>query len=239
MPKGKLTLIPTPLDNSLPLHPSNLKILEEACLKENSIFLMEEPKTSRRRWISWGLDREFIDQFRYFNEHNQSKDSLELIHEMKQGKNVFLMSDEGMPVFCDPGTELVNLCHQENVEVDCGVFCNSLILALSLSGFKVDKFSFLGFPPVKSPDRGNWLEKFSSSKDCVALMDTAYRLNKTLEELSGLNKHIQYFLGCDLNREGQVLLRGNIDQLIKSYDGGKRDFVLIKQPHVGDRKKKR
>ncbi len=240
MPKGKLVLIPTPLDNSLPLHPENLRILEEACSHpEKSIFLLEEPKSSRRRWISWGLDRSFIEAFRYFNEHNQREDSLELISEMKTGKNVFLMSDEGIPVFCDPGTLLVNLCYEHGILVDSGVFCNSLMLALSLSGFKIDRFEFLGFPPVKSTERKSWFKEMAQSKKCTALMDTAYRLNKTLIEIQETGCNDQFLLACDLNRAGQVLIRGRISDIIKRYDGSKRDFVLIKQGHVRNQSKKR
>ncbi len=240
MPKGKLTLIPTPLNNSSLLHPENLKILEGACSKpDQSIFLLEEPKSSRRRWISWGLDRSFIDSFRYFNEHNQREDQPELISQMRDGKNIYLISDEGIPVFCDPGARLVNACYESNLEVDCGVFCNSLMLALALSGFDVDSFHFMGFPPLKDPERKKWFNNFCLSKNCTALMDTAYRLGRVLTDIEATSSSDLYFLACDLNRDSQLLLRGNISSIIKNFDGGKRDFVLIKQKHVRNNFKKR
>ncbi len=240
MPPGKLTLIPTPLNNSSLLHPENLSILEGACANpEKSIFLLEEPKSSRRRWISWGLDRSFIDSFRYFNEHNQLKDQIELIGHLKKGKNIYLISDEGIPVFCDPGAQLVNACYESAIKVDCGVFCNSLMLALALSGFDVDSFHFMGFPPVKDPDRKQWFDRFCNSRECVALMDTAYRLERVLSNIEATGSKDTYFLGCDLNRESQLLIRGKISSIIKHFDGSKRDFVLIKQSHVRNKFKKR
>lgn len=240
MPKGKLTLIPTPLNDTSPLHPDNLKILEEACLNpEQSLFLLEEPKSSRRRWISWGLDRSFIDSFKYFNEHSQDADQSEVISALRSNKNVYLISDEGIPVFCDPGARLVEACHDHGIEVDSGVFCNSLILALSLSGFNVDRFEFLGFPPLKDPQRSKWFKDFCSSNKCLALMDTAYRLGRVLSELKKNDLNHQYFLACDLNRESQWLKRGRIDEILKSYDGSKRDFVLVKQGYVKNNFKKR
>ena len=64
---GSLILIPTPLDHESPLEPVALKILSEAAKNpEKNIFLIEEPKEGRRRWLHFGLPRETIEHFVLF-----------------------------------------------------------------------------------------------------------------------------------------------------------------------------
>ena len=64
---------------------------------------MEDPKPARRAWIRFGLDRKFIDNFVYYNEQTRIDILEDLVKELKSGKNVYLLSDCGLPAFCDPG----------------------------------------------------------------------------------------------------------------------------------------
>ena len=154
-----LILVPTPIHDELPLEPVALKMLQEDCLKEDVILLVEEHKIGRQRWLRWGLPREAIEKFILFNEHSQEKLQSELIKSMKQQKKIYLLSDCGLPAFCDPGQLLVDACHKNKVKVTSTPFPNSIALALALSGFSHSSFVFSGFVPVKQPDRGVWMKK--------------------------------------------------------------------------------
>ncbi len=229
---GTLYLIPTPLDNESPLHPTALELLQNASENlDKNLILVEEPKASRRRWIHWGLPREVIEHFLYFNEHEQEQEQLKIIQELKKGKNAFLLSDGGLPAFCDPGRELIDLCHQNKLKVTSSPFCNSLALAFALSGFDHQEFRFSGFPPRKESERKKWWKNFLAEKDCNALMDTAYRLPKVLSEIEELQASQNFFVAMDLNRPTEQLLKGPIPSILKAYDGSKKDFILIKGPN--------
>jgi len=239
---GKLTLIPTPLNPSHLLHPENISILSEAIKRENSIVLIEDAKATRSRWTSWGLPREYIEKLIEFNEHTQEKLTSHIIKKLKKNFDVYLISDEGMPAFCDPGTKLVDECHLNNITVGSGVFENSLILALALSGFDTARFKFSGFPPKDKPSRKVWFQRFIEESDCVCLMDTAYRLERVLSEVkeadSGTRRNT-YLVASELNRPSEKIMRGSITKLLKYFAGSKRDFILVKSPHgnIGASKK--
>ncbi len=229
---GTLYLIPTPLDDESSLHPSAFELLKHASENlSNNLILVEEPKASRRRWINWGFNREVINHFLYFNEHKQEAEQMNIIRELKSGKNVSLLSDGGLPAFCDPGRELIDLCHQHKIKVTSTVFCNSLALAFALSGFDHQAFRFSAFPPRKDDERKKWWKSFLAEKECNALMDTAYRLKKVLEEVKESGADQSFFLAMDLNRSSEWLLKGSINEILKLYDGSKRDFILIKGPN--------
>jgi 16S rRNA (cytidine1402-2'-O)-methyltransferase len=228
---GILTLIPTPIAEDGELEPKAQRLLLQAATQdiENSIFVIEDLKPGRRRWLSFKLPRECVEYFILYNEHTASVVSKELLAELQKGKNVFLMSDGGLPAFYDPGVELVDLCHQNKIRVTSTPFFNSVSLALALSGFSHKKFWFEGFLPIDSEDRHKAIKNILSLKTTAILMDTPYRLKRVLEEFQsewGSSKK-KIFIAMDLNAETEELRRGTPKELINVITDVKREFVLI------------
>ena len=226
---GRLTLIPTPIQEDLPLESRALELLQQEALQSDVILLVEEHKVARQRWLRWGLPRESIERFILLNEHTQSNLAPEIIKQIKSGKRAYLISDCGLPAFCDPGQELVNQCHKNKIKVTSTPFPNSIALSIALSGFPHEKFIFSGFVPVKEPSRSDWIKKELLSKETMIWMETPYRLMKLLEDLKNCQREI--FLACDLGAENEELLRGSSNNLIKELGTNtKREFVLIIGP---------
>src|SRR4051812_39004002 len=105
---GQLILVPTPIQEDHPLESVAKDLLLADALKESVLILVEEHKIGRQRWLKWGLPREAIEKFILFNEHTQEKIQSEIIKEIKGGKRAYLLSDCGLPAFCDPGQMLVD-----------------------------------------------------------------------------------------------------------------------------------
>lgn len=232
---GTLTLIPTPLSEAGQLEPVAFDLLNTAATseteKENSIFVIEDLKPGRRRWLQFKLPRESIESFVLYNEHTASVVSKELLSQLKSGKNVFLMSDGGLPAFYDPGVELVKMCHQNNIRVTSTPFFNSVVLALALSGFSHKKFWFEGFLPMDGAERLLVLKKLLTQKHPSILMDTPYRLKRVLEELleswSSNSTSKKIFVAMDLNTETEELRLGTPKELLLVIKDFKREFVLV------------
>lgn len=228
-----LTLVPTPLQDDLPLETVALDTLKEVCLKENVVLLVEEHKVARQRWLKWGLPREAIEKFILFNEHTQKDVLPEVLKKLKAGDEVFLLSDCGLPAFCDPGQNLVDACHRQKIKVTSTPFPNSIALSVSLSGFSHDSFVFSGFVPVKEPERSQWMKKELKRPETLVWMETPYRLKKLLEELAVLEGNRDVFLALDLGSPSEQLYRGKaktIAALIPEKE--KREFVLLLAPQT-------
>lgn len=224
---GKLILVPTPIDDESPLEPTALGLLKQAVSDKKSIICVEDAKPGRRRWLHWGLPREAIDEFVLFNEHTRREEQPQLIEKLSSGYDVYLMSDGGLPAFCDPGKELVNACHESNIKVTSTPFSNSVSLAMALSGFDHEKFVFQGFLPAKKEERARALKELVKEKRTQVLMDTPYRMVKLLNELSETCPDRELFLAMDLNQPKERLLRGKASLLAKNLDGLKAEFILI------------
>lgn len=226
-----LVLIPTPLQDELPLETVALNLLRENCLKDTVLLLVEEHKVARQRWLRWGLPRECIEKFVLFNEHTQKETMPEVLKKLKTGIDVYLMSDCGLPAFCDPGQVLVDACHKQNIKVTSTPFPNSIALSISLSGFSHKTFVFSGFVPVKEPERSLWMKKELNRPETLVWMETPYRLKKLLDEVAETQVKREVFLALDLGSSIEQLLRGRPDQIASLIeDKEKREFVLIIGP---------
>ena len=230
---GTLTLIPTPISEDGVLEPTAFKLLSNAAETEfdQSIFAIEDLKPGRKRWLSFGLPRNVVDHFVLYNEHTAEPISKELLNHLVNGKNVYLMSDGGLPAFYDPGIELVRLCHQNKIKVTATPFPNSIALSLALSGLNHRKFWFEGFLPLDQIERKNILKKLHSANHTSIVMDTPYRLKRLLEELEEIEKSSHksksIFLAMDLNSSTEELRLASASALLKVISDFKREFVLI------------
>lgn len=230
---GILTLIPTPLSDEGELEPVAFRLLNEAALNasENSLFVIEDLKPGRRRWLQFKLPRDCVESFVLYNEHTASSVSKDLLSALMSGKNVFLMSDGGLPAFYDPGVELVKMCHQNHIRVTSTPFCNSVVLALALSGFSHKKFWFEGFLPLESAERQAVIKKLFTQKNTSILMDTPYRLKRVLEEMAECwsvnTSGKKIFVAMDLNSQTESLKLGTPKELLNSIQDLKREFVIV------------
>jgi 16S rRNA (cytidine1402-2'-O)-methyltransferase len=231
---GTLTLIPTPLSETGVLEPVAFDLLFKAASEqtEKSVFVIEDLKPGRKRWLSFKLPRETVDHFVLYNEHTAASAALELLKALQSGKNVFLMSDGGLPAFYDPGVELVKLCHQNHIKVTSTPFSNSVALALALSGMNHKKFWFEGFLPLDGAERSAVIKKLLTQKHTSILMDTPYRLKRVLEEFqeawsSNTTRGKTLFVAMDLNSESEELRTGSPAELLGKITDFKREFILI------------
>jgi len=243
MMSGTLTLVPTPIDEVSPLEQTAFKLLNSAVTeqRDNTIIVIEDLKPGRRRWLRWGLPRESVEDFVLYNEHSAKEVSVTLLKELMNGKNVFIMSDGGLPAFCDPGIELVDICHKNNVKVTATPFQNSISLALSLSGFNHDKFVFEGFLPRDKKERKDAVNAILKQPKTTIVMDTPYRLKKVLAEfseaMSKAHRRREVFVALDLNSPEEELVRGLPGEILKKLEVLKREFILILAPLKGKRSK--
>lgn len=231
--KGVLILVPTPIDDKNPLNPVAKMMLEQA-IEKDDIICVEEVKEGRRRWLRFGLPRETIEEFHLYNEHTRNeKKGEELIGFLKKGKNVYLMSDCGLPAFCDPGQLLVDRCHELGIKVTSTPFDNSISLAVALSGFPHERFIFEGFIPVDSASRAKSIKRIVNQNEVSVIMDTPYRMKKLIDELAQANPNRVAFIGLELNQDDEKLLRAPLKDLSRKLTKEKKEFIIVIGPKSG------
>ena len=89
--------------------------------------------------------------------HNEHSTLPKIIRDLKQGKNIALISDAGTPAISDPGFLLVREAIKEEIEVECLPGATAFVPALVLSGLPNDRFIFEAFlPPKKGRQKPAW-----------------------------------------------------------------------------------
>ena len=102
-----------------------------------------------------------------------------LLAPARDGHDIGLISEAGLPAVADPGAALVQCAHALGVEVVALPGPSSLLLALAASGLNGQSFAFVGYLPVGQSERGariRELEALSRRGAQTQLMiETPYR----------------------------------------------------------------
>jgi 16S rRNA (cytidine1402-2'-O)-methyltransferase len=224
---NKLYLLATPL-NDQGLLPNDINQQVKLLAEDGAKILVEDHKVSRRKWLLWGQVREQIEFFELYNEHNYQERLSDVLDWLLEGKNVILMSDGGYPCLADPGSQLVAKCHEYQLPMTGLNANNSIGLALMLSGFETTTFEFSGFPPRDNKERSQFFKKWLGNQRVSVILETPYRLMKTVKEIQELNPKQEFLLGINLNREDEWVKRGSIGDLLRQVPVNKGEFVLVK-----------
>lgn len=216
---GTIYIVATPIGN-----PKDITLRALDVLKTVDAVICEEYRQGSRLLHQLGVENDLLT----LNEHNEAEEASHILVRLAQGESMAIISDAGTPVFADPGQHLLELLYQAGIPVSPVPGPSSLMAALSLCDFPIDRFVFAGFPPRKSEHREGFLAKYKSETVPVILMDTPYRLTKLLEEVGSVfGKHQDILLACDLTLKKQAIFRGRLGEILPRISGQKREFILI------------
>jgi 16S rRNA (cytidine1402-2'-O)-methyltransferase len=138
-----------------------------------------------------------------------------------------LISDCGTPGFCDPGSLLLKKARQQKISISSVPGASSLMVLLSLTSQRIDRFLFFGFLPQKTEDRNLAWKQITQEKHPVVIMDTPYRFQKTLAELHQHAKDRKVLLGVHLTGPDEQVYDGTVASLNTSAFPSKAEFLLL------------
>ncbi|MGH2665858.1 SAM-dependent methyltransferase [Flavobacterium sp.] len=199
---GKLYLIPTTLGEINPedVLPATIK----RSIEFIDDYIVENEKTARRFIKSVYPEKKQPElKISVLNKHTETREHLEFIKPLLEGKNVGLMSEAGCPGVADPGAVIVKLAHEKGIQVVPLVGPSSILLAVMASGMNGQSFAFNGYLPIDKSEKKQalkGLEKLSFDKNQSQLfIETPYRNNKLLEDiLQILQPNTSLCIACDI-----------------------------------------
>lgn len=183
---GRLYLIPTPLGENEPSEVLPSYVIDKALSLK--CFVVEELRTARRFLSRIGL-KGHIDEleFHVLNEHSSFEEAEKLGILFKNGQDVGLLSEAGLPAVADPGAMLVEICHRKGVEVCPLSGPSSLMMALMASGLNGQSFAFRGYLPAKTDERRKAIKSMErislSDRQTEIFIETPYRNDSFMKDL--------------------------------------------------------
>lgn len=148
-------------------------------LKSADVVLCEDTRHSSVLLKHIGANVKTVS-YHKFNEEKRIDFVLELARE---GKNVAVISDAGMPCVSDPGRVLVNALIEANLDYTVVSGPSAFLNAFVLSGF-ASPFTFVGFLPEKTSDRDRLLQR-AISPSAMIFYAAPHDVNENLRFLAG------------------------------------------------------
>ncbi|MBQ0099439.1 MAG: 16S rRNA (cytidine(1402)-2'-O)-methyltransferase [Firmicutes bacterium] len=118
-----------------------------------------------------------------YHKFNERESGEKIIEKLKQGKNIAVISDAGMPVISDPGNILASMLIEEGLEFTVIPGACACVSALVLSGLDASRFCFLGFLPEKASERKEFLEKYKNLDMTVIFYSAPHNIKKDIESI--------------------------------------------------------
>lgn len=125
-------------------------------LRRADIILAEDTRRSAVLMKEYGITAPMLS----YQKYNERARAGEIIEKLKDGKNVALVSDAGMPLVSDPGSVLLGQVISEKLKYTVLSGPCAAVTAAVLSGMDLQQFCMVGFLPDKNVDRERLLNKF-------------------------------------------------------------------------------
>ena len=218
MKKGILYVVATPIGNLEDITYRAINIL-----KSVDIIAAEDTRHTLKLLNHYEISKHLIS----YHRHNEEIKSGELIKELKEGKDIALVSDAGTPGICDPGEVVIKKCIEEEIKVVPVPGACAFVNALISSGLSTDTFLFLWFLPLNKKNRQQKLEQIKESTQTTIIYEAPHKLQSTLKDLEEFVSDRNVVLARELTKIHEEFIRGNIKEIIEKSKEVKGEMIIL------------
>ncbi|MBU3145948.1 16S rRNA (cytidine(1402)-2'-O)-methyltransferase [Clostridium sp. CF012] len=217
---GKLYLVPTPIGN---LKDITLRALE--VLQSVDIIAAEDTRQSLKLLNHFNIKKTLIS----YHQHNEQGKSVNLIEQLKEGKNIAIISDAGTPGISDPGSVIVQKCIEQNIKFEVLPGATAITTALVYSGLDTTKFIFRGFLPRENKERKPIIDDLLNRSETLIFYEAPHRLLSTLEFLYENIGNRKISMCRELTKMYEEIIRLTLEQAIEYYKekAPRGEYVLV------------
>lgn len=220
MSRGILYICPTPIGNLEDITLRTLRILEEV-----DLIAAEDTRRTLKLLNHYEIKKPLTS----YHEHNKVEKGQVLLKKLREGMDIALVTDAGMPGISDPGEDMVRLAIESQVEIVALPGASACITGLVLSGFPTGKFVFEGFLPSKKKERREELKNLVEEKRTIILYEAPHRLLDLLKDIEVILGNRPIAIARELTKIHEEVFRGYTLEAIQKFEREKPrgEFVII------------
>ncbi len=204
---GNLFVVATPIGNLNDFTKRAIETLENV-----DLILCEDTRVSMKFLNHFGIKKKLVS----YHKFNESEKVDGIIKDLKDGKNIALISDAGTPCISDPGSILVKKVKEEKIPVLAVGGISALITALSISGLDTTNFTFYGFFPRDEKTKKDILKEINQSNvKTYVFYESPKRILKTLEYLNQNIENSKISVSRELTKFHEKNYYGTINEVIE------------------------
>ena len=222
--QGKLYIVATPIGN---LGDMSARAIE--VLKEVDIIAAEDTRNTIKLLNHFEVKTPMTS----YHEFNKIDKAYELVERIKEGKNIALVSDAGMPAISDPGEDLVRIAYEKDIEITVIPGASAVVSALAISGLPTRRFCFEAFLPLDKKERKFILEELKNETRTIILYEAPHKLLKTLKDLEEvLGEDRKISLVREISKRHEEVIRTTLGLAGSLYNDSEEnrvrgEFVLV------------
>jgi 16S rRNA (cytidine1402-2'-O)-methyltransferase len=217
-----LFIVPTPIGNLEDITLRALRILKEA-----DIIACEDTRRMGQLLKHYDIQSKRLESYYEQNEITKAGYLIELIN---NGYSVALTTDAGTPGISDPGFRIIKQAKEKNIKIIPLPGATSIIPALLGSGFALNEFKFVGFPPHKK-GRQTFLNNLKQESSVIIILESPNRIIKLLNELYNVFENTRKVcLARELTKIYEEFLIGTpveLIELLNKRPNIKGEFVVV------------
>jgi len=202
---GRLILAGAPLGR-----PDDASARFVAALTTTAVIAAEDTRRVQR--LAHDLGITIRGRVLSFFDANEAGRVPQLVSLMKDGNDVMVVTDAGMPSVSDPGYRLVTAALAEGIEVAVLPGPSAVTTAVAVSGLPVDRFCFEGFVPRKG--RKKALAQLATEPRTMVFFESPRRLAESLAALAEAFGADRRAAVCrELTKTHEEVRRGSLGEL--------------------------
>lgn len=210
-----LYLVATPIGNLKEITHYAVEILNSV-----DYILCEDTRTSLVLLNHYEIKKPLYS----YHKFNEKSEVGKIINDLKNQKNIALISDAGMPGISDPGNILINECIKNNVEYTVISGASALINAFVMSGMPTP-FTFVGFLPDKKSEAKKLLEEYKKYKSSLIFYVAPHDLKDKIKLLHSILGDRNAVAVREISKKFEEKVFFNLKD---EYEGTiKGEFVLV------------
>ena len=211
---GTLTVAAVPIGR-----PGDASPLLAQALAEAPLVAAEDTRRLRRLAATLGV--ELTGRVVSYWDAVERRRGDQLLDALRQGQDVLLVSDAGMPAISDPGYRLVAAAAEAGARVRVLPGPSAVTAALAVSGLPSDRFCFEGFPPPKPGKRARRFAELATEPRTMVFFEAGKRTGVTLGELAAAFGPGRRAVVCrELTKTHEEIRRGTLAELAGWAEGG-------------------
>lgn len=217
---GMLYLCATPIGNLGDMTPRVRQTLESV-----DLIAAEDTRNSLKLLTHFEIRTAMTS----YHEYNKVEKADYLVEQMRQGKDVALITDAGTPAISDPGEVLVAKCQEAGIPVTSLPGPAACITALTLSGLSTRRFCFEGFLPADKKEKEEILSELKEESRTILLYEAPHHLLRTLKELYETLGDRRITLCRELTKKFETVLPTTLKEAVSRYESEepRGEYVLV------------
>ncbi len=205
-PLGELYIVATPIGNL-----EDVTVRALSILRTVDLLFSEDTRTSRKLLNHWQIKKPLLA----WHEHSSPARLSRVITELKRGQKIAYLTEAGTPGLSDPGQRLVQAALANGIRVIPLPGPSALATLISVAGWPIKEFLFLGFLPKKG--RHKIWEELKKNRYPIVLYESPFRLLKTLDEIKEQLDDPVLVLGREMTKLFEEFVRGRVEEIKEHF----------------------